>query len=395
MNHSSIWRLFKSFITLKVTQLLIVYFTPSRFDTSSDLLIPKEQYNSITTEILNKLITWDSVYFNDIFINDIKYEHQFVFCPGWLNLIKLIPIGSTYYSKQILSIIISNICHFTSVITLYFILNNIFKNSKLSYLSSLMMIFSPAGIFLTTNYSENLCNLLTLLTLLCYYKSIDFNNITTRSNKRINNTLLYVLSGIICAYGFTVRANTLLLGILYLFDLYDFLVVDENLYKSLLPIFTGSILGFTFIGENLYHYLLFCPSRGEWCENYFPSLFQFAQDHYWNVGFLKYWTLNNIPNFLLVTPIIIWNCYSIFIFWRLLPQYKKLTSLSFIQIIMIFGGVFFWNIQILNRLTSYSPLIYWTLAINYNKIWFKYVLGYMITWNLVQTSLFAAFLPPA
>ncbi|KAI5953380.1 GPI18 [Candida jiufengensis] len=393
MKYNSIWKLFKSFLILKLFQLVIVYLTPSRFDTSSDLLLPKSQ--NVVHEILNKLITWDSVYFNDLFVNDIKYEHQFVFCPGWIYFIKALPFDS-YYSKQLLSIIISNACHFLSVLTLYLISIDVFGHeSNLNYYSSLMMVFSPAGIFLTTNYSENLCNLLTLLTLLCYYASVDFNNVTTKTKKKIKNQVLYVFSGIVCAYGYTVRANTLLLGILYLFDLYDFYMVDKNIQFSLLSVVTGSILGFTFIGQNLYHYLLFCPSRGEWCTNYFPSLFQYAQDHYWNVGFLKYWTLNNIPNFLLVTPVMIWNCFGIFTFIKLLPQYRKLTSIVVIQIIMIFGGVFFWNSQILNRLTSYSPLIYWTLALNRDKHWFNYILGYIITWNLLQTSLFAAFLPPA
>lgn len=110
---------------------------------------------------------------------------------------------------------------------------------------------------------------------------------------------------------------------------------------------------------------------------------------------LSYWSLNNIPNFILVAPVLLWNCYSVRTMWKVLPQYRKLLPLVVLNALIIIGGVFFWNVQILNRITSFSPLIYWTLALNYNKPWFKYILGYMLTWNLMQTALFAAFLPPA
>lgn len=401
MSHRSLWSLLRSFLILKLIQLTIIYFTPSRFDTSSQLIIDElasssstaSPYNDIITTILNKLITWDSVYFNDLFVNDIAYEHQFVFCPGWIKLISLLP-STNYYQLQLWSILISNGDHFASVLVLYYLSKTIY-DSRISYISSLMMVVSPAGVFLTTNYSENLSNLTTLLTIYLYYKAIDFNNVTTRSNKSIKSIWLYLLSGIVCAFSFTVRANSLLLGILYLVDLYDFSIIDQNLRSSVLSIITGSILGTTFLGQNKYHYLTFCPQRQGWCLNKFPSLFLYAQSHYWDNGFLSYWSLNNIPNFILVAPVLLWNCYSVRTMWKVLPQYRKLLPLVVLNALIIIGGVFFWNVQILNRITSFSPLIYWTLALNYKKPWFKYILGYMLTWNLMQTALFAAFLPPA
>lgn len=211
-----LWKLLRLFIIIKLIQLAIIYFSPCQFDTSSELIIQnlsstsssKSYYNVIITTILNKLIVWDSVYFNDLFINPIQFEHQFVFCPGWIQLIKLFNIKN-YYTAQLTSILISNLCHFASVITLYYLTNEM--DMKFGLVSGLLMIISPAGVFLTGNYSENLSNLLTLLMFLTYYKSINFNDVKQPSNKSITNILGYIISGIFCAINFTVRANGLLL----------------------------------------------------------------------------------------------------------------------------------------------------------------------------------------
>ena len=50
-----------------------------------------------------------------------------------------------------------------------------------------------------------------------------------------------------------------------------------------------------------------------------------------------------------------------------LPKYRKLLPIIIINGLTLIGGIFFWNIQILNRITSFSPLIYWTLADNLVK----------------------------
>ena len=400
-------KLLRLFIIFKGIQFILVYFTPCQFDTSSQIIINNlknsSPYNPIITTILNKLIVWDSVYFNDLYINPIRFEHQFVFCPGWIKFIKILIKGDNYYFFQISSILISNIFHFISVIILYYLTNEIINGNELiNYYSSLFFIISPAGIFLTTNYSENFNNLLTLLTLFIYFKAINFNDVNQFSNKSINNKFMYVLSGIICSISFTVRANSLFLGILYLLDLYHFLQnmkrnKKDSITQIIYSLITGSLLFFTFLGTNIYHYITFCPSRGEWCNNIFPSLFKFAQDHYWNVGFLKYWTMNNIPNFILVAPVLSFNIYAINYMINYLPKYRKLLPIIIINSLTLIGGVFFWNIQILNRITSFSPLLYWTLADNQQdgKYWVRYVIYYSILWSCIQAVLFAGFLPPA
>ncbi|KAF8320312.1 hypothetical protein DL93DRAFT_1828914 [Clavulina sp. PMI_390] len=53
-------------------------------------------------------------------------------------------------------------------------------------------------------------------------------------------------------------------------------------------------------------YDAFCqqsPSgRPAWCSNRIPSIYAHVQSHYWNVGFLRYWRPEQIPNFFLGAP---------------------------------------------------------------------------------------------
>ncbi|KAJ3440140.1 gpi mannosyltransferase [Anaeramoeba flamelloides] len=56
-------------------------------------------------------------------------------------------------------------------------------------------------------------------------------------------------------------------------------------------------------------YLKFCKGSTikqtpEWCLLKIPSIYNYIQLKYWNVGFLNYWTPLQIPNFLLAAPMI-------------------------------------------------------------------------------------------
>ncbi|KAK6456225.1 GPI mannosyltransferase 2 [Scheffersomyces xylosifermentans] len=388
------WKLIKTFVAIKSIQLAIVYFTPSQFDTSSELIIENHTtpYGDVLTTILNKFIVWDAVYFTDLFVNQIKYEHQYVFCPSWLKFIKWIPIGNAdYYSKLLLSLIVSNILHFISVVLVYYLSLQFFKQNKtLALRSALLMVVAPAGIFLTANYSENLSNVLSFASILSYDKSINPHDPGKNNTKSIVSKPLYVLSGIFTAVNFTVRANSLLLGIPYLLDLFEFGLVEDAIWCLI----AGGSVFLSLVWTSFTAYREFCPARGEWCNNTLPILFSYAQKKYWGNGFLQYWSPNNIPNFLIAIPVIIIHILSIHHFWIQLPILKNVLPWLVVNVAVILGGIFFWNVQILVRISSFLPLSYWYVA-QLQEPSQKIFIYYMLIWGFVQAVLFAAFLPPA
>lgn len=404
-------KLTSTFVLIKSVQLLVLYNTPLHFDTSSALVIAKNQVSRneflqdlpllqpYLTLLLEKFIAWDSVYFNNFFIHGIKFEHQFVFCPSWWRIIHYFPYGhGNYYRKLLLSIVISNLSHYSSSIILYHITDRYFPSNftknklKFNYYTSILYILSPGGIFFTGSYSENISNLLSFLVIYLHDFSLNYSYKTS-----IKYTSLYILAGLLAGINITIRANTILLGGLFLFDVYGFLI-KKNWLNSLISIFSGSLIIIGLIILNLHSYFLFCPGR-DWCNNTIPLLFNYAQNAYWNVGFLNYWTLNNISNFLFALPTILINLIAINYFIIELPRIKKLSSLIFINSLLIIGGIFFWNIQILTRISAFIPLSYWFTSIllinDSTKFWGKIIVIYQIFWIFFQSSLFSAFLPPA
>lgn len=420
----------KYFVLFKSLQLIIVYFTPVQFDTSSQLIIEKYRNDklqvlsdwklpfqisdSILSNIIDKFITWDAVYFSDLFLNDIKYEHQFVFCPLWWRIIKWIPIGEgNYYKKLMLGMLCSNICHLGTCIILYYLTFEMFKTSSLftktlrefSLISSIIYIISPAGIFLTASYSESPCALFSMASIYLREISINRENFNHLNSKNSLKThwiykVTYLLSGTMVSIAYGIRGNCLLLGAMFLFDLYEFGIRNRDITDSILSLASGGQIFVSIIALNWYTYAIFCPARGEWCQSWIPSLFSYAQSHYWNVGFFNYWSLANIPNFLFALPTIVLTLQSFKHFTEEKPV-KNLLPVMIVNGMLLVGAVFWWHVQILTRISSFLPLMYWFVAsmwISDSPTYKRYsenTMKFMIGWNLIQTSMFAAFLPPA
>lgn len=413
-----------AFLAVKLSQVALLSAVPTQFDISSQLLL--SQYNHekefiltfstrlpllgpllapltswFINSVLEKLVVWDAVYFADLFANEIQFEHQFVFCPLWWRLIRLIPVPEAcrFYGRLLVATCITNVCHFLAAVVLFHYTRLVFQNARIfspdrmAWASLLLFVMSPAAMFLTAPYSEAIAALSSFSSLLLREKALALKYGSARVNAP-----LYVLSGIAAALAYGFRANCLLIGLVYVYDLF----ARPLRISHILPIFAGLILGAALVLSQAANYVAVCygTDRGEWCHSRIPSLFAYAQAHYWNNGFLRYWRVGNVPNFVFGAPTIFLSIFGIRYFRHDFPV-DRIMPVLLVNITFLVLLLGFWHVQIVTRIHTFLPIVYWVVAglVTQNAattkttpLWWP---GYFVVWSVVQTCLFGAFLPPA
>lgn len=388
---------------VRIIQAAVVYFVPFQFDTSSAILIDKykseiPKYPGWLLQILNNLTAWDSVYFLKLSMDGITYEHEWVFGPLWWRMMRIFKTSMSFYGiemdiydvlvsfiilNNVLIILISYILYHLCLLICEGNLKLIGKlnNKKFAYYTSLIILIQPSGIFSTVSYSETMVQFLSYLGVYLYLSS--------RGRVTLSNRVRYFLSGTLFTIAFGFRSNSLLYGIIYLTDLLQF----RNIKDIFAILITGAQL---FIGLALSIYIpysIYCPERGEWCNSFSKSLVLYAQSHYWDNGFLKYFTIANIPMFVIAAPqlLILGLSINFFKSWVTL---KSLTIMSAIYLALQFTTM---HVQIVNRVSTFIPLHIWYVSYLYtvNPERGRWILKWWIFWVILQTALFAAFLPPA
>jgi GPI mannosyltransferase 2 len=162
-------------------------------------------------------------------------------------------------------------------------------------------------------------------------------------------------------------------------------------------------------------YRVFCQDTSEpapWCSNFAPSIYTHVQSKYWNVGLLRYWTLQQFPNFLLAAPVATllshYSVQSVRSFTICLlnkPQPRNLSpfeSRSLIPhgihafvftLILLFAS----HTQIILRFAASLPFTYWSAArllVEHPRLG-KWWVGWSVVWGAVSLVLWSTFLPPA
>lgn len=140
-----------------------------------------------------------------------------------------------------------------------------------------------------------------------------------------------------------------------------------------------------------------------------------------NVGFLRYWTVSNIPLFLLAAPMLCMMFYSSWIaltgranaMSSTVTKIEKTQStsvarsalrtdsilirLALVEIALATLAFTSFHVQIINRISSGYPVWYLILARDVldGKRQAKWMFRWIIMYALIQAVLFTAFLPPA
>ena len=292
---------------------------------------------------------WDAVYFLKIAEQGYKYEQYMAFFPfyPWLLRISartLYPVLQYFVSERYLLLAcgwVLNTVFFTlAAVSLYRLTHGLFRKKNLALVSTLLFCFNPASVFMASLYTESLFSCLQF-TALCYLEKERLTLAVllfglggaTRSNGVISCGFVthQIIKQFVSNEVDSLKSTPRLLN---LFNLRNAVMASLKLI-----IFNGIILA-PFILFQLYGYVLYCiPQAGvmggtaynPWCDKLIPLPYSYIQDRYWNVGFLHYFELKQIPNFLLATPMILLSSCAVLIYCCNQENLEIMKSLGLLQ----------------------------------------------------------------
>lgn len=380
------------------------------------------------------LLRWDGQHFLHIATYGYTFESNLAFFPLFPLLVRLTANALfwcqeeyaiiSFVSTVKLAAVALNLGFFVlATEAMYDLSRKVLKDEYLAYKAALFFALNPASIFFSAAYSESLNSVFVFYALLKISKNLSAKTCVcvalasaTRANSVLNagfilyssvktvatETILYVRLKKACkekAEMSTTIANILgealipgifnIIGCISPFGLFqwycytNFCRITKN--KPDIPSYVIS-----YGRNNLLKVVGDDPSP--WCDDEIPISYSYIQKTYWGNGFLSYWEMKQVPNFLLAVPvlsIVLGTSYNFMWFhWDYVKrlglvdnnmlgmprkpilavrQYRVLPRECFVYVVhsaalAIFAG-FFMNVQVATRLIlSASPIVPWLAA---------------------------------
>ncbi|CAH1112500.1 unnamed protein product [Psylliodes chrysocephalus] len=409
---------------------------------------------------LGGFIRWDAEYFMHIAKYGYTFENSLAFFPLYPTLVRIFTeiliylVPSLHLDTTLLLIcILCNIVFFILTVNVFYRLSLLIFDETIAYRAAVLFCFNPASIFFTAPYTESLFCYLT-------FQSIYYSMLLLQKYSKPNNSFSVADIRVIFFISLStlVRANGLLnIGFLIytifcIFITYFPKTISNRvryIFKYVCIIFISFIIcSLPFILYQVYCFKEFCTTHKvdlpveiihfaseqnfvlpgqfakfnqSWCYQKIPLAYSYVQDHYWNVGFLRYYELKQIPNFLLATPclyIVIKNCLvhldvnfnklkSIFDLNELVTYSQKkekyfskdffklgLTAFVVHALFLSVFSAFCIHVQVSTRMIcSATPLFYWYCTYYYMNGKNNVIKLYFGSYVIVGTVMFCNFLP--
>ena len=277
---------------------------------------------------------WDGVYFLHIAEHGYTYENTLAFFPLFPLMVRavgnsalfLLQYFMSYASVLLISAVIVNIaCFVLSAMTLYELGRIALRSDTLAYRAAQFYCINPANIFFSAAYSESCYALLTFRGMLMLERNYWVSSAVffafssaARSNGLVNIgfllyraardavawILLYVQAKAKVNYS-RFGLNVCQLGMLLVLCVAPFAAFQYHAYTG----YCNYQASYRDLPEhvrkygNKMGYRMPYMDPSVWCSSWLPLSYSYIQLSHWNVGFLKYYELKQIPNFLLATPI--------------------------------------------------------------------------------------------
>ncbi|XP_057196189.1 palmitoyltransferase ZDHHC18-A [Triplophysa rosa] len=368
--------------------------------------------------LLGGLSRWDAEHFLFIAERGYLYEHNFAFFPLFPVILRLLADIVLWglsgllsmHGRLLVAVAIGNSILFVlSAVALYKLSRLVLQDRKLALIAVLMYCLTPANVFMVAGYSETLFAGLTFEGLCLLEKGFTFGSCLllgfatgARANGLVNAGFLLYLTlqrrlahtrplskGAIessrwCHYAWAL-ARFLLTGAFYsavialpfcLFQFYGYQTFCHPTFthKQVPPLLLN------LAEEKGYRVPDALSPTPIWCQWRIPLLYSYIQDVYWDVGFLRYFHLKQIPNFILALPIATLGLVASYTYIKATPVFCMYLGLGdkgkhtkthgfynprvFVYVVhssvLLLFGVFCMHVQVLTRfLASSSPVIFW------------------------------------
>ncbi|PFH51993.1 glycosyltransferase family 76 protein [Amanita thiersii Skay4041] len=343
------------------------------------------------------LLRWDSFHFTHIATHGYFYEHEWAFFPALPAILRI--LHSPYSLPPLLAALTCD-----SALTLYQLSLYHLRSPSLALIAAILFLLPSSPVTLRlAPYTEP------------FFTYLSYKGMLYCTQKR------WFFAAVCFSIASTFRSNGFLLSGYILWGMLVQPFITKNnasvsLSTLMAAVFLTTLVLLPFIYHNYIAYTLFCThppnSNPLWCSRLFPSIYAHVQESYWNSGFLRYWTLSQLPNFLISAPLfILILSFSIQYFLThtlsTFPSFidpidqlfQNLSLLPHATYSIVVATILLTSahVQIILRLASSIPLTYWASVMFMSKSaqvrhW---ILAWSVVWSIISIILWTAFLPPA
>ncbi|RBR03601.1 hypothetical protein FVER53590_03854 [Fusarium verticillioides] len=389
------------------------------YDTSTSLFF-NVVYGPTTPvpALATRLTRWDALYFMHDAVNGKVYEQEWAFGIGLPAVVRGINwlLGLEGWDA-IIAIAISHVSHLIAVLALYQLTIVLCNDRKLAYLAAAVHILSPGGLFLSAPYAESTFACLSFVANLVFALGLKAGPDSLKRNIFVIGAgLLY---GVSCMF----RSNGLFGGVLFAVEAIKDLTAllggftFSKILRLVAPVIGGLLVAVGFLAPQVLAWMRYCnvqdnEEQRPWCTRPLPSIYTFVQEEYWNVGFLRYWTPNQIPLFLLAAPMLTILIKSGTEVMREPSRGLRamisgtdeqcrllVRTLAAVQTLLAILAITNYHVQIISRISSAYPMWYWWVAsclMDRQRQSLGYgIVVFISMYAMIQGGLFASFLPPA
>ncbi|KAH6617982.1 hypothetical protein B0J18DRAFT_436101 [Chaetomium sp. MPI-SDFR-AT-0129] len=262
------------------------------------------------TGLVARLCSWDAIYYVSAARHGYRLEQEWAFGAGLptvaRSLLKVLtslgilgtspPLSPTtpeatptvsLLPEALASILIANTAHLLAALVLYRLGRTIRHNQTQSLLAALLHIFSPAGLFLSTPYSESSFALLAFTGYLLFALGCQADGAASPTRRDLSTIAAGAFFGLATAF----RSNGILNGLPFALEVLRNLPrlaqQPVDTLRRLAALGVGGVLvAAGWLGPQAVAYSRYCYAVDDprpWCEGYLPSIFTFVQQHYWCV----------------------------------------------------------------------------------------------------------------